>query len=68
MIKPSLRSLLKEVDNKYSLVVITAKRARQLVAGKEASIDIESNNPVTISTNEIDKGLIEYTPYDGDEN
>lgn len=60
MIYPSIRSLLQKVDNKYSLVVVAAKMARQLVDGKEPYIDINSNNPVTIATSEIDAGLIEF--------
>lgn len=60
MIYPSIKSLLKKVDNKYSLVVIAAKRARQIVDGNEAFIDIKSNNPVTIATNEIDANELQY--------
>lgn len=65
MIYPSIKSLLQKVDNKYSLVVIAAKRARQLVDGKEPYINVDSNNPVTIATNEINAGLI---PYETKEN
>lgn len=60
MIYPSIKSLLKKVDNKYSLVVIAAKRARQIVDGQETYIDIKSNNPVTIATNEIDTDALQY--------
>jgi DNA-directed RNA polymerase subunit omega len=60
MIYPSIKSLLKKVDNKYSLVVIAAKRARQIVDGHETYIDIKSNNPVTIATNEIDVNALQY--------
>jgi DNA-directed RNA polymerase subunit omega len=31
MINPSIVSLLEKVDNRYSLVVVTAKRSRQLI-------------------------------------
>lgn len=68
MIYPSIKSLLQKVDNKYSLVVIAAKRSRQLVDGKEPYVKVDSNNPVTISTNEINTGLISYKTEENSEN
>ena len=34
MISPSILSLLDKVDNRYSLVVVTSKRARQIIDGE----------------------------------
>jgi len=58
MINPSIASLLEKVDNRYALVVVTAKRARQLVAGEKKLITIESNKPVTVAINEVYQGKI----------
>ena len=33
MVKPNVTDLLKIVDNRYSLVIATAKRARQIESG-----------------------------------
>ena len=33
MINPSIVDLIKKVGDKYSVVVITAKRARQIISG-----------------------------------
>jgi DNA-directed RNA polymerase subunit omega len=60
MISPSIVSLLDKVDNRYSLVVVTAKRARQLIDGEKALVDIDSTKPVTVAINEIDDGKITY--------
>ncbi|MCX7904199.1 MAG: DNA-directed RNA polymerase subunit omega [Caloramator sp.] len=60
MINPPILSLLEKIDNRYSLVVVTAKRARQLVAGEEPLVKIDSNQPVTIAIHEINKGKIKY--------
>jgi DNA-directed RNA polymerase subunit omega len=60
MINPSVVDLLKKVDNRYTLVTITAKRARQLIQDSEPLVDIDSTKPVTIAINEIDQGLITY--------
>ncbi|TDT61644.1 DNA-directed RNA polymerase subunit omega [Fonticella tunisiensis] len=60
MINPSIVSLLEKVDNRYSLVVIAARRARQIVDGAKTLVDIESTKPVTIAINEINEGKIKY--------
>jgi DNA-directed RNA polymerase subunit omega len=53
IIRPPLESLLDRVDNKYSLVVGVAKRARQLKEGHLPMVDIASTNPVTVALEEI---------------
>jgi DNA-directed RNA polymerase subunit omega len=60
MINPSIVDLLKRVDNRYTLITITSKRARQLIEGSEPMVDIKSTKPVTIAINEIDKGLVDF--------
>ena len=60
MIKPSLEELLDQVDNKYALVIIAAKRARQIKEGMLPLVDIDSANPVTIALEEIATGKIRH--------
>lgn len=60
MINPSIVDLLKVVDNRYSLVVVTSKRARQIIDGNKPLISIESTKPVTIAINEIMSGELTY--------
>lgn len=60
MINPSIVSLLEKVDNRYSLVVVTARRARQLIDGEEPLVEIDSPKPVTIAINEVYDGKIGY--------
>ena len=60
MIEPSVIDLLKNVDNRYTLVVMTGIRARQLIEGATPLINIESTKPVTIAINEISKGKLTY--------
>ncbi|SHJ94993.1 DNA-directed RNA polymerase subunit omega [Paramaledivibacter caminithermalis] len=66
MLEPSINELLKKVDSRYSLVIATARRARQIIDGSEKLIDIESNKPVTIATNEIMQGKITYKKIEED--
>ena len=58
IIRPPLEALLEKVDNKYSLVVGVAKRARQLKEGHLPMVDIASTNPVTVALEEIAAGKV----------
>lgn len=60
MINPSIVDLLQKVDNRYSLVVITSKRARQLIDGEKPLIDVEQNKPLTVAINEVNSGAITF--------
>ena len=60
MINPSIVYLLKRVEDRYSLVILSAKRARQIIDGAETFVDVESNKPLTIAINEIDEGFVNY--------
>lgn len=55
---PALNDLIKKMGNKYSLVLATAKRAREIVDGDEPLVKIKIDNPVTIATNEISEEMI----------
>ncbi|MBI2122569.1 MAG: DNA-directed RNA polymerase subunit omega [Armatimonadetes bacterium] len=60
MIKPPLEALLDRVENKYALVIVASKRARQLKEGALPMVDIDSANPVTIALEEIAAGKIRF--------
>jgi len=58
MVKPSVTDLLKLVDNRYSLVIATAKRARQIEAGSIVLTAKEDKVSVTVAANEIAEGKV----------
>ena len=60
MIKPPLEELLDRVNNKYALVIIASKRARQLKDGALPMVDIDSANPVSVSLEEIATGKVRF--------
>jgi len=60
MIYPSLSKLMEKVDSRYSLVVATAKRARELVEGAEPLVRCHNDKPVTIAINEIYNSSITF--------
>ena len=53
MVKPAVTDLLKKVDNRYSLVIMTAKRARQIAEGEVPMTSVDEKSPVTLAVNEI---------------
>ena len=59
MIYPPIAKLVKKTGSRYTLVIETAKRARQLVAGAPALVDVNTNKEVTIAVNEIYEGKVE---------
>ena len=58
MVKPTVKELLTKVDNKFELVVATAKRARQIANGDTTLIDTDEESPVTVAANEIAEGKV----------
>lgn len=58
MNQPSLEELMKNVDSKYSLVVIAAKRARQITDAQTNQEEIIK--PVTQAFYEIADNKIKY--------
>lgn len=60
MIDPSLDRLIDLVDSKYTLVVLSAKRARELVDEDSSALNTKVGKPVTVSLYEVFSGKIGY--------
>ena len=58
MIKPPLEELLEQVNTKYALVLVAAKRARQLKDGVLPLVDVDTTNPVSVALEEIATGRV----------
>ncbi len=56
LVKPILSELMEHVDSKYTLVSISAKRARQIMAEENVLYD----NPVSMALREIAGGEITW--------
>lgn len=59
IVKPTVNELLEKADNRYELVIATARRARQIAEGAEAKTDVKEESPVTLAANEIAEGKVE---------
>ena len=63
MVNPSTDALMKRIDSRYSLVVLAAKRARQILAKSPVrSTGERSVKDVTNALEEILEGKINYVP------
>jgi len=60
MIEPSINELLKKVDSRYTLVVVAAKRARQIAEGSHKLTNSNSDKSVTLAIHEINENKITY--------
>lgn len=59
IVKPTVNELLEHAENRYSLVIATSKRARQISLGDKPKTDVDEKSPVTLAANEIAEGKIE---------
>ena len=50
------------VRSRYSIVLATAKRARQLIAGEEAYVDSRGKKPLSVAVDEVSKGFVTIEP------
>ena len=64
MINPSVVDLLKKVEDRYSLVIVTSRRARQIIDGAKPLTSVSSKKPLTLAINEVNEGEISYHKWD----
>ena len=61
LLYPSINTLNEKTDSRYSLCILAAKRARDLVDGKPALTEDECERPVSQAAKEVAADLISYT-------
>ncbi|MBE6032912.1 MAG: DNA-directed RNA polymerase subunit omega [Clostridiales bacterium] len=61
MLEPSINLIQKKADSRYTLVVMAAKRARDLIDGKPRLTDADIDKPVSLAAYEIAEDLITYS-------
>ena len=60
LLYPSVNKLQEKTDSRYSLVILTAKRARDIIDGKPVLTEQESERPVSQAAKEVAEDLITY--------
>ncbi|MBR9828432.1 MAG: DNA-directed RNA polymerase subunit omega [Oceanospirillales bacterium] len=59
MARVTVEDCLENVENRFELVMVASKRARQLaVGGKEAKVDWENDKPTVVALREIAENLV----------
>lgn len=56
--KPTVTELLTKAENRYELVIMTARRARQISNGSKPLTDVKEESNVTKAANEIAEGKL----------
>ena len=59
MARITVEDCLEHVDNRFELVMVGSKRARQIaVEGRPALVDEENDKPTVVALREIEQGLV----------
>jgi len=58
MARVTVEDCLNNVDNRFQLVLVATKRARQLSLGAEALVEEENDKPTVLALREIADGLV----------
>jgi len=60
MLYPSINTIRTKADSRYTLVILAAKRARDIIDGMPKLTEKDVSKPVSIAANEIAEDLITY--------
>lgn len=52
------------VNSRYSIVMATSKRARQLIGGEAPLVITKQTKPLSVAIDELNKGQIKIVPED----
>ena len=58
MARITVEDCLENVDNRFNLVLIAAKRARQLAEGAQTELEVENDKNTVLALREIAEGLV----------
>jgi DNA-directed RNA polymerase subunit omega len=58
MARVTVEDCLDHIDNRFNLVLVAAKRARQLANGKDATLAWDNDKPTVLALREIAEGNI----------
>ena len=65
LVKPTVLELLEKVDNRFRLVTVTSKRARQIAEGSTPLTRKDEPSPVSLAADEIAEEAIINFDLDG---
>ena len=65
MARVTVEDCLENVENRFELVMVSSKRARQIATGgKEPMVPLENDKPTVLALREIAEGLVDASILD----
>ena len=64
MARVTVEDCLKNVDNRFELVLLATRRARELERGADAFVKWENDKPTVVALREIAEGILKQGYYD----
>lgn len=68
MARVTVEDAVDKVGNRFDLILVAARRARQIAAeGKEPLVEVDNDKPTVVALREIEEGLISSAIMDEQE-
>lgn len=64
MARVTVEDCLKNVKNRFELVIVAAKRARQLMRGKEPKVEWDNDKSTVVALREIAAGYVDVDSHE----
>ena len=58
MARTTVEDCLENVDNRFQLVLVAAKRAREIAMGDDPMVELDNDKPTVLALREIAEGLV----------
>lgn len=59
MARVTVEDCTDKIDNRFDLVLVATKRARQLIQGRESQLPLDGDKPTVVALREIVAGLVD---------
>ncbi|MCH1926321.1 DNA-directed RNA polymerase subunit omega [Shewanella sp. C32] len=68
MARVTVEDAVKQIGNRFDMIMVAARRARQIaVQGKDPLVEEENDKPTVIALREIEQGLVNAQTLEADE-
>ncbi|KFZ37714.1 DNA-directed RNA polymerase subunit omega [Shewanella sp. A3A] len=68
MARVTVEDAVKQIGNRFDMIMVAARRARQIaVQGKDPLVEEENDKPTVIALREIEQGLVNSQTLEADE-
>ncbi|MEL7479737.1 DNA-directed RNA polymerase subunit omega [Pseudoalteromonas phenolica] len=65
MARVTVEDAVDKIGNRFDLILVAARRARQIsVGGKDPMVDAENDKPTVVALREIEQGLVNNSSLD----